>query len=78
MPYYVYRITPLNRPPGRELKQLGSYDAFRPARDFARDLRAEENLDPEAVKVIFANNVLEAEERLLEKREAPILKEWEK
>jgi hypothetical protein len=30
------------------------------------------------VKVMFADSELEAEEKLMEKREAPILREWEK
>lgn len=78
MPYYVYQVTPLNRPPGKALEQLASFEEFRAAREFAREQRATHDTDPDAFKVIFANNPLEAEDRLLEKREAPILKEWEK
>ena len=78
MPYYVYQVTPLERAPGKSLEQLASFEAFRAARDFAREQRSIHDADPESFKVIFANNPLEAEDRLLEKREAPILKEWEK
>jgi hypothetical protein len=35
-------------------------------------------VETETVKVIFAASELEAEELLMEKREAPILREWEK
>ena len=78
MPYFVYQVTPLDRAPGKALEQLASFEDFRAAREFAREQRATHGADPESFKVIFANNALEAEDRLLEHREAPILKEWEK
>jgi hypothetical protein len=34
--------------------------------------------DPNAFKVVFAEDMLEAEMLILEKRDAPILREWEK
>jgi hypothetical protein len=34
--------------------------------------------DGHQIKVMFADTELEAEEKLMEKREAPILREWEK
>jgi hypothetical protein len=79
MPYYVYKI---NQGPTALVKQLElqkDFEQFPQAKAFARELRATQPADsPEAFKVIFANNTLEAEERLLERREAPILREWEK
>ena len=34
--------------------------------------------DPNTYKVVFAEDMLEAEMLILDKREAPILREWEK
>jgi hypothetical protein len=49
------------------------------AKNRARELRAATAPDDtRVIKVIFADSVLEAEEKLQEHREAPILKEWEK
>jgi hypothetical protein len=79
MPYYIYKITPGPTALTKSLEMLEQYDAFKDAKTRARSLRAE--LDDDAsfiIKVMFADNELEAEEKLLEKREQPILREWEK
>jgi hypothetical protein len=34
--------------------------------------------NPDAYKIVFAEDMLEAEMLILEKRDAPILREWEK
>jgi len=78
MPYYVFKITQ----PTPILKNLDLQDVFeeyREARNFARSLR----LDLPAnsginFKLIHAASELEAEEQLHERRDKPILREWEK
>ena len=55
------------------------FEIFNDAKAHARSLRAELGVDsPITVKVIFAATALEAEEKLHESREAPIMREWEK
>lgn len=79
MPYYLYKI---NIRDGldlvRQLELLQVHDAFKPAQAQARKLRAEEPLDGVTYKVMFAQNQLEAEELLSEKREKPVLMEHER
>lgn len=67
MPYYVYRIFPLRR-----LEKVAERSAFGDASALAKSLRASPDL-PErcAVKVIFADNELAAEDLLSQVRERP-------
>ena len=78
MPYYVFRITQ----PTRIIKNLelqDSFEEYKTARALARQLRADAPPGEQATyKLVFAASQLEAEESLQEKREKPILKEWEK
>ena len=78
MPYYVFKITQ----PTPILKNLALQDTFeqyREARTFARALRADIPANSTVViKIIHAASELEAEEQLHEKRDKPILREWEK
>jgi len=79
MPYYVYRITPGPTALLKTLEKLDQYESFKEAKTHARALRADMNSEDNVqIKVMFADNELEAEEKLMEKREAPILREWEK
>ena len=62
MPYFVYKIF---ESPIRRLEKLEQHDAFRAASDRAKQLRSE--LPGEAsyaIKVIFAENELHAEDLL--------------
>ena len=79
MPYYIYRITSGPTALVKHLEKLEAHDSFKEAKLRARSMRAEQPSDQDyQIKVMFANSELEAEEALLEKREAPILREWEK
>ena len=79
MPYYVYRIASGPSKLVKQLEQIKDFENFKEAKGFAKELRAEQAADDTStIKVIFADNALEAEERLQEQREAPILREWEK
>lgn len=79
MPYYLFKISELdNHDLIKHLELLQVSDAFKPAQNEARKLRAEQALDGVTYKVMFAANQLEAEEILLEKREKPVLMEYER
>lgn len=79
MPYFIYKITPGPTAMIKQLELQTQFDSFNEAKNAARAMRAELGADsPVTVKVIFAATPLEAEEKLQEHREAPILREWEK
>ena len=79
MPYYIYKITQGPTALIKHLEKLEEHDTFKAAKNQARRLRAEiANPDEYSIKVMFADSELDAEEKLMEKRDAPILREWEK
>jgi hypothetical protein len=79
MPYYIYAIQQGPTALVKHLDQLEEFEKFKDAKNRARELRAATAPDDtRVIKVIFADSALEAEEKLQEHREAPILKEWEK
>jgi hypothetical protein len=79
MPYYIYKIIAGPTDLVKTLEKLEQYDSFKEARQRARSLRAGmTDNDNYTVKVMFADSELAAEEKLMEKREQPILREWEK
>ena len=79
MPYFVYKITPGATPLLKDLALLQRFASFKEARDYARGARDGLGDAGEAtIKVMFADSELQAEEQLLEKRDAPVLREWEK
>lgn len=79
MPYYLYKIS---SPDGldlvKNLELLEVFEAFRDAKNSAKQLRSETADDGFSYKVMFAENQLSAEEQLLEKREQPVLMEHER
>lgn len=76
MPYFVYNIQTGATALIKTLALEQAFDAFKDAKQHVSVLREQ---DAQAqYKIIFAQNELEAEERLQEYREAPILAEWEK
>lgn len=71
MPYYLYRIT---ERPIRQLAKLAQYPSFKEAGAEAKRLRgAVDQPAGSVVKVIFADNELQAEDQLSQVREAPLL-----
>jgi hypothetical protein len=79
MPYFIYRITPGPTEPLKTLEKLEQHESFKDAKKRAREMRAAmSDGDNTQIKVMFADTELDAEEKLMEKREAPILREWEK
>jgi len=79
MPYYVFKITDGITPLVKNLSVIDDFSSFSNAKKLAREMRSSGDFGSDtAVKVIFAENALEAEELLQEKREATTLREWEK
>ena len=79
MPYYIYKITPGDKPPTRALELVREYDSFRDAKKDVKTMRSDQESGEEHFfKIIFADSQPEAEQRLLEHREQPVVKEWEK
>jgi hypothetical protein len=79
MPYYLYKISTLE---GidliKNLELVNQFDLFKEAKILAKKLRSEQDDESSIYKVMFAENQLLAEEQLLEKREKPILMEYER
>ena len=71
MPYFVYRI---ERRPIKVLRKLDSFGSFNDASRCAKEERAR-LADNSAIKVIFAENELQAEELLSTEREQKIFDE---
>lgn len=66
MPYYIYRIMPLGI-----LNKLEQHERFADASARAKALRAAESPgSPARIKVMFADNELQAEDQLGQVREA--------
>lgn len=79
MPYYIYIITTTDTGTKKSAKHVSEFENFKPAKTEVRRLRSEESLeDKQSYRVIFAADTDAAEKRLLEYREEPIAKEWEK
>jgi len=79
MPYFIYKINAGPTALIKNLEKIAGHEEYKLAQKEVRELRAAQQADDTATyKVIFADNVLAAEEQLLEHREAPILREWEK
>lgn len=67
MPYYIYRVKPF-----AQLEQLAAFEAFSEASAQAKTLRATHSAGtPGKIKVMFAEDALQAEDLLCQVREAP-------
>lgn len=79
MPYFVYKIAPGVSKIVKNIEPLENFEKFKDAKNFAKEKRQQENAeDSNIYKVIFAENSIDAEEKLQEQREDTILREWEK
>jgi hypothetical protein len=81
MPYFVYKVSPGPTNIVKNLALLDDFEKYKQAKSFTKEKRIELGITSESneeIKIILAENALEAEEKLLEKREKPILREWEK
>ena len=65
MPYFVYRISE-----PRSLEHIDTFDNYKKAREVTRNHRAELGKESKTtIRMIFANNQVEAEKLLLAPRE---------
>ena len=80
MPYYVFKMsTTEGMALVKNLELIDDFESFREAKNFAKIQRAElDKDDTSAIKVMFSENQLLAEEQLLAYREQPIVMEHEK
>jgi len=79
MPYFVYKISPSISKIVKNLEPLADFEKFKEAKTFAKNKRQEESTDEGNIyKIIFAENSIEAEEKLQEQREESVIREWEK
>lgn len=79
MPYFVFHLTKGTNGAVRSAEFQDSFDDYKQAKAFARQMREElEVKDASDIKIMFADNEEMAESRLTENRDAPILREWEK
>ena len=87
MPYYVFKIAAGPTELFKNLELVDEFDSYKDAKNLARQTRealdstgdnAGDSADSITVKVMFADNRLQAEEQLMESRDKPVLREWEK
>jgi len=78
MPYFVYQITEGATNIVKNLEKIAEFEAYKEAKNHAREIRPQIVNESTQVKVVFADNALHAEELLMEKREKPVIAEWEK
>jgi len=78
MPYYIFQIEQTSTAIVRKMALSSTFEQYRDAKLEIRKLRAAQVSETQEFKMIFAESELQAEELLQEKREAPILMEWEK
>ena len=79
MPYYLYKISSRK---GldliKNLELVNQFDSFKEAKKITKKLRVEQGDQSYIYKIMFAENQLLAEEKLLEKRDKPVLMEYER
>lgn len=79
MPYYIYTVTTIDTTTKKTVERISEFENFKLAKTEVRRLRSEAPLqDNQSYKIIFAEDTAEAEQRLIEYREEPVAKEWEK
>ncbi len=79
MPYYIFQVKQSSGSIVRQLQLASKFDDYRLAKSEIRKLRATQpQQNDEIWKMVFAESELQAEELLQEKREEPVLMEWEK
>jgi hypothetical protein len=79
MPYYVFHLIKGTNGAVREAELKDGFTDYKDAKLYARNLRTELELkDVSDIKIMFADHEDMAEAKLIENRDAPILREWEK
>lgn len=79
MPYFVYKIAPSVSKIVKNIEALDEFEKFKQAKNFVKDKREEATDEKGTVfKIIFADDKIQAEEKLQEHRAESIVREWEK
>ncbi len=79
MPYFIFRINQGPTAIVKNLELIKECEAYKEAKTLVKSMRVEQaEGDQSEIKMIFADNQLLAEEQILETREKPIVREWEK
>ncbi len=76
MPYFIFKY---HDNKFKSIDYVNTFETYKEAKNLLKNLRS--NNQPKKLtsyKLVFAEDILEAEMLILDKREAPILKEWEK
>ncbi len=76
--YFIYKITQGPTEVIKNLQKIDRFDSYKEAKQQVKSLRLAQNEENVLYKIIFADNELPAEEMLQEKREKPVVEEWEK
>ena len=76
MSYFVFKY---QNNKFRSVDHIDTFESFKEAKLLVKELRQKNSpSNPDAYKIVFAEDMLEAEMLILERRDAPILREWEK
>ena len=79
MPYFIYKIRSGEKPAPGKPELISEYENYKQAKQEVKAMRIAQPEDTGyRYRFIFADNQQEAEQRLLEHREQPIVREWEK
>ncbi len=79
MPYFIYRINQGPTAIVKNLELVKECEAYKEAKNLVKTMRNEQSEDDKSeLKIMFADNQLLAEEQILETRDKPIIREWEK
>jgi|TARA_B110000240_G_C13487769_1_gene448225 hypothetical protein len=79
MPYFVFHLIKGTNGAVREADLKDSFPEYKDAKLYARNLRNELKIkDVSNIKIMFADHEDMAEAKLVQNRDAPILREWEK
>lgn len=79
MPYFVFHLERGTNGIVRDAELLNQFDEYKQAKQFARDKRAELDVKQAAdVKIMYEDNQDLAKQKVMQNRDAPILREWEK
>lgn len=77
--YFIYKITQGPTEMVKVLDKVDRFDNYKAAKQQVKQLRNEQTGNVTSLfKIVFAESELQAEEMLQEKREKPIVEEWEK
>ena len=79
MPYFVFHLERGTNGIVRDAELLNQFDEYKQAKQFARENRAELDVKQAAdVKIMYEDNQDLAKQKVMQNRDAPILREWEK